>query len=841
MNTHLKPGSAPISPVPMNHTAKPPPQEGPARPAEPGHFTADLVPHLVWVARPNGGLEYLNQRFREFVGRAIESLHGWGWREIVHPDDLPEVLKQWGRSLAIGSEGHAKVRLRRHDGVYRWHGVRAQSALTPDGAVAQWFGTCTDIHEHARAEEERRHRENRLSAQQAALLALGRDVLRSGDPADAVRRMTEATARALGVGRVSVWRHTTSRRAIHCFDLYEAHADRHTAGAALSADDYPKYFRALEESDVVAADDAPADARTHEFASNYLVPLGIGAMLDVPLRPFGRLEGVLCCEHLGSPRTWDRDEQVFAMAVGNLIALAQERWERERAEDEVRAAHATYETAIKATGHVLYDWDVERGRIEWGGSFERTLGYREEEMPTELSAWVALVHPDDRTALDREIRRVTETGTPFQLEYRVRHRDGTYIVMDDTGHFVPAPNGRAKRMVGFVSDITNRKRLEEQVQQSRKMEAVGRLAGGVAHDFNNLLTVINGYTELAIGALPEGAPVRSMVDEVRRAGDRAADLTRQLLAFGRQQVLQPKIFDLNEVVGDLAGMFRRVIGEDIQLGVQTGAGPLRVKADPGQVEQVLMNLVVNARDAMPTGGNLTIETSTVMLSAKLAQDGSEVIPGRYVVLAVSDTGCGMPDEVRAHVFEPFFTTKEIGKGTGLGLATVYGIVKQSEGHIELETTVGQGTTFRVYLPGVPQTPDAREPEAAPDELPSGTETVLVVEDEPGVRAVAQMILQYLGYTVLVAANSTEATALARSGPPIDLLLTDVVMPRVGGRVVAEQLQRDTPNLKVVYMSGYTDDAVVRHGVEQERTDFLQKPFTPATLAHKVRSVLDRSA
>ncbi|MDY3560553.1 PAS domain S-box protein [Gemmata sp. JC673] len=704
------------------------------------------------------------------------------------------------------------------------------------GGVVGVLGVYQDITDRKRAEDELRRRDDRLSAQQAALLALARDVLLCGSPEAALARVTEETARTLAVARVSVWRYTADRRAIRCADLYEAGAGRHTAGTELPAEVYPAYFRALEECDVIPTDDAAADPRTREFVASYLTPLGIGSLLDVTLRPFGRPEGVLCCEHVGPPRHWEADERVFAMAVGNLVSLAQERWERQRAEDAARAWNARYEAAVKATGQMLYEWNADTGSVTWAGSCESTLGCPEAEMPHDLAGWRAWVHPDDRPAFDREAERSLASGTSFRLEYRVRRRDGSVIVVDDHGHFLSSGDGRLTRQVGFVVDVTDRKRLEEQFRQAQKMEAVGQLAGGVAHDFNNLLTVINGYSELVLGGLPADEPVRAMVHEVRQAGERAAELTQQLLAFGRKQVLQKTVVDLNEVVAGLVGLLGRLIGEDVRLEVRPGTNLRRVLADPAQLGQVLMNLAVNARDAMPTGGTLSISTRNADLDAGRAQDGADVSAGPYVLLEVSDTGCGMTGDVLAHLFEPFFTTKGPGKGTGLGLATVYGVIKQSGGHIGVTSAVGTGTTFRVYLPST-GSPAASGVESA-GRAPRGTEVVLLVEDEPGVRALAARVLRGHGYTVLTAAGAEQAVAAAVEAPQVDLLLTDVVMPGASGRVLAEQLHASRPGLRVLYMSGYTDDAVVRHGVAAEQAPFIQKPFSPAALAHKVRDVLD---
>ncbi len=383
-------------------------------------------------------------------------------------------------------------------------------------------------------------------------------------------------------------------------------------------------------------------------------------------------------------------------------------------------------------------------------------------------------------------------------------------------------------------------RLEEQLRQAQKMEAVGRLAGGVAHDFNNLLTVITGYSEMLCQALPEGQTLRDQAEQILRAGERAAGLTRQLLAFGRKQMLAPRVLNLNALVTESGKMLRRLIGEDIVLSTELDPTLYPVWGDAGQIEQVLMNLAVNARDAMPTGGQLTLRTSNVTLNGAALGERPEVAPGPYALLTVSDTGCGMAAHVKARIFEPFFTTKEMGKGTGLGLATVYGIVKQSGGHIEIDSEPGQGSSFRIYLP--PQRDVRANPAPDPrrgDDAPGGTETVLLVEDEEAVRALARQSLRLKGYAVLEAGDGEEALSVCRAHRgPIDLLLTDAVMPRLSGGELAQEVQKMRPDTKVLFMSGFTDSTLVRHGVIQGEIDCLLKPFSAATLAQAVRDTLD---
>jgi PAS domain S-box-containing protein len=418
--------------------------------------------------------------------------------------------------------------------------------------------------------------------------------------------------------------------------------------------------------------------------------------------------------------------------------------------------------------------------------------------------------------------------------------DGRNIWMETSKVPLHDDGGNVIGVLGVWQDITDRLRLEEQVRQSMKMEAIGRLAGGIAHDFNNLLTVINGYSDLLVGQLPEGDPRRDLVVQIRKAGQRAGGLTRQLLAFSRKTVLVPAVIDLNALLVDMEKLLGPMLGEDVDLRLHPGSNLWRVKVDPGEMGQVVMNLCVNARDAMRQGGKITIETANVELGADYVVAHPDATAGAHVMLAVSDNGCGMDAATRARIFEPFFTTKGPEKGTGLGLAMVYGIVKQSGGHIEVYSEPGLGSTFKIYLPrersGAPLTKSfhgQRPP------VPSGTETILLTEDEEGVRKLTRLVLERSGYTVHEACDGEEALRIGeRDGATMQLLITDVVMPNMSGPQLAERLRRLRPGLKVLYLSGYTDDAVVRHGILEGEAPFLQKPFSPDALAHKVREVLD---
>ena len=425
------------------------------------------------------------------------------------------------------------------------------------------------------------------------------------------------------------------------------------------------------------------------------------------------------------------------------------------------------------------------------------------------------------------------------VETEYRRKDGGTIAVYLLSTVLRDAGNHPQSSVSFIADVTERKQLEEQFRQAQKMEAVGLLAGGVAHDFNNLLTVIQATSELLLEEVPDQGEIREDIRQIHKAADRAATLTRQLLAFSRRQMLQPVTLDLNDVVHDIESMLGRLIGKHITLSAVLGSDLGSVQADRGQLEQVIMNLAVNARDAKPQGGTLTIETTNVTLDETYAARRSVARPGRYVMLALSDTGTGMDAETKGRIFEPFFTTKSRTEGTGLGLATVYGIVKQSGGYIWVYSEPGRGTTFKVYLPRIDSPAESRGEETAGVRAAGGSETILLVEDEDQVRALARRALERQGYRVLEAPHGQQAITICRRYPlPIDLVLTDIVMPQLGGRALADWLAVERPAVKVVFMSGYTDGDVGRQGVLDSAVTYVQKPFTAAGLAGVVRRVLD---
>jgi PAS domain S-box-containing protein len=535
---------------------------------------------------------------------------------------------------------------------------------------------------------------------------------------------------------------------------------------------------------------------------------------------------------------------VTALVVARQIMAVREN-SRLLAEKGARESEARFVSLLKHSSDIIAIIG-QNGFVKYiSPSIERVFGYQ----PSELVGRQLrdFLFPDDRQRVIDTIAEIAKTaGQTSSIELRARHRDESWLHVEAViTNLLHEPS--VAGIVFNVRDATARKKAEdalhqseEKLRQSQKMDAVGQLAGGVAHDFNNLLAVIIGYSDMVIKGLAAGGNERAIgqVTEIRKAGDRAASLTRQLLAFSRKQVLQPKVLDLNAVVRDTDKMLGRLIGEHIHMRASLKADLGSVMADPGQMEQVLLNLALNARDAMPDGGSLTIQTANVMLDEAYAKTHRPVEAGSYVMIAVSDTGHGMTHEEQTRIFEPFFTTKEKGKGTGLGLSTVYGIVQQSGGSIWVYSEVGHGTTFKIYLPRVDKVALSVEPSLGKNRKLGGTETVLLVEDEEAVREMAQEILKSNGYQVLGACNGKEAVTVSEQhAGVINLMVTDVVMPLLGGRELAEKLFLTRPEMRVLYMSGYTDDAIVHHGVLDGTAAFLEKPFAPDALALKVREVL----
>lgn len=745
---------------------------------------AEAMPQIVWITRPDGWNLYFSRQWVDYTGFSLEESQGHDWIKPFHPEDRPRAWEAWQHATATGGTYSLECRLRRADGVYRWWLVRGVSVRDPDGHVGKWIGTCTDIDDLKRAESERGELLAQLSLQvermPLAYLLTDSDLKYT--------HWNPAAERMFGYTNAEV-------RGKHPFDVIVPAQSRR-----LVADLFARL--------------AGGDMNAHGTAES--------------LTKEGQ---VLCCEWHNTP--------LFGLdgVFQGILSLAQDVTARELSE---QALHLR-DRAIQAvsSGIVITDaCQFDNPIIYASPGFEHLTGYT----ATEVAGWNCrfLQGKDtdpDTAALVHQAMHDGRGCTVEMLNYR---KDGTPFWNHLVISAVLDQDGELTHYVGVQTDVTERRHLEVQLRQAQKMEAVGRLAGGVAHDFNNLLTVISGYSELILMKMAPSEPHWLAVAEIRKAGERAAGLTRQLLAFSRQQLIKPVVLDLNEVVLQTEGMLRRLIGEDITLTTVLDPNLPWVKADAGQIDQVIMNLCVNARDALPTGGNLTIETRD--FEVEVGQTAYlDLKPGRYARLSITDSGCGMTPEVKAQIFEPFFTTKGLGHGTGLGLSTVFGIVKQSDGHVSVYSEVGVGTTFTVLFRATTNaTTDVVESQLTPSLR--GTETVLLVEDEAEVRKLTRIALEAQGYTVISAVGGAEALRKVEGHlGSLDLMVTDVVMPEMGGRQLADALRLRRPETKVLFMSGYTDDAVLRHGIIDATDHFLQKPFTLLGLAKKVRLVLDGSS
>jgi two-component system, cell cycle sensor histidine kinase and response regulator CckA len=575
--------------------------------------------------------------------------------------------------------------------------------------------------------------------------------------------------------------------------------------------------------ELIAAGDDSSDVRSFLDA----LAKGAGRTGPVPLRHADG--GVILMEF--SLSTTEIAGEPTVLSIGRDVT------EEVKARQALATAEKRYRSLVERMPDVVWTANADRSRAVTTPNVVRMLGYTSEEMQArDVSARNEQIHPDDRNRVLDAVRDFMQHGKGFDLEYRTQHKDGHYVWVRNRSIGSYEQDG-TRCVEGILSDINERKVLEESLQHAQRMEAIGQLTGGIAHDFNNILAAILANSHFLIDALAVDDARRQDAVEIRVAAERAAALTRQLLAFSRRQVLEPTIVDLNKTVSGIEKMLCRLIGEDVTLTVSPAPDLGTVRVDVGQLEQVIMNLAVNARDAMPNGGTVSIETSNVEVGDEYAAIHRPVEPGRYVVLTVTDTGAGMDSETKRRLFEPFFTTKGVGKGTGLGLSTCYGIVKQSGGHIWVYSELGKGTVFKIYLPRVDGTVEPPNPRPLKTRL-EGSETVLLVEDDEGVRSALTRILEGHGYRVLVAADGATAKAIAAAhAGAIDLLVTDVVMPQASGPEVSEFLRQRGPS-KVLFMSGYTEHAALHDGVLQQGHAFLQKPFSPHALITKLREILD---
>jgi len=693
-------------------------------------------------------------------------------------------------------------------------------------------------------QDQARHHQDRFrrfQRQQATLVHLAtHPAVVSGDLPGLARALSEQVAEALEVARVGIWLLVDNGRQLKCLEQFIKSQNRHESDLALDTADFPQYFQTLRSGRALVSADVQTDPATRELLHPYLHSLGISSMLDAPIRAGGEVAGVVCLEHVGPIRHWVDEEVTFAAAIADLIAQVLVGRDRLQAEKAWRESEQRFSQFMDNIPAAVFIQDSDSSMIYVNAFLKRFFN---------AESWLGkppdqFLPPDIAAEL---LSRQTKVRPDDLVSYRIAlpDRDGN-IRHFETFRF-QIPRVDLPPLAGSIAlDITELQqseeelsRLQNQLVQSQKMEAIGRLAGGIAHDFNNLLSPILGYADLTIMDLEQDSTLRENVQQIKEAAERAASLTRQLLSFTRKQVLDFKPANLNRIISDFSQMLRRLIGEEIELVFQPAAELKEVRVDQAQLQQVLMNLAINAKDAMPEGGILAIETALVTIDDASYPAQPVLTPGEYVMISISDTGQGMDAKTMKHLFEPFFTTKEQGKGTGLGLSTVYGIVLQHDGHVSVQSVPSQGTCFQIFLPPVAGgTVPAPAPSTEP--LPSpGKETIMVVEDEATVQKLACDILVNHGYQVVSASSPHDAIMIAQQYPGgVDLLLTAVVMPRMNGKTLFQNLERTRAGLKVLYMSGYSSNIIAEYGLLEEGIHFLQKPFSVQALLQKVREALD---
>ncbi len=718
------------------------------------------------------------------------------WLKTVHPDNLAVVEQAFQKAAREGLPLNIEWRVQRRDGSERWLMSQGVPFKDGQGSIRRYLGTVLDITERKRAEEERLKSESHFRALVQTIPDL-------------------------------IWLKDRDGTYLSCNPMFERFYGARQE-YIVGKNDYDFVDRELADSfrehdrKAMEAGKPTLNEEWITFADN-----GQRVQLETIKTPVFDPSGAI----------------IGVLGIGHDIT------ERKRVENALRESETRLQLVLDGSQLGFWDWNIATGEVVRNARWAEMLGYTMEEVELSVKQWTDLHHPDDRDPAWQSINDHLEGRTPVhQIEYRMLTKDGQYKWILDQAKIVSwDAQGKPLRMCGTHTDITERKlaeqeheKLQNQLTQAQKMESVGRLAGGVAHDFNNMLSVILGYAELAMDQVDPSSSLYQELREIYSAGKRSADITRQLLAFARKQTIAPRILDLNETVEGMLKMLRRLIGEDIALAWLPGSGLAQAKMDPSQLDQLLANLCVNARDAIAGVGKVTVETGMVTFDEGYCKDHAGFTPGDFILLSVSDDGCGMDKEVLQNIFEPFFTTKEVGRGTGLGLATVYGIVKQNNGFVNVYSEPGHGTTFNIYLPVHQSHPGEIQAEIITDIPSGGTETILIVEDDASVLNLGKTMLERLGYTVLTANTPADAIRLAKANAgKIHLVITDVVMPEMNGRDVADQLRTLSPDIKILFMSGYTADVIAPQGILDEGVCFIHKPFSIKDLAVKVREALEQ--
>ncbi len=761
------------------------------------------------------------------------------WPNHIHPEDRDHVVRSCLSSTRRGEDHVLEYRMVAADGRAVW--LRDIVAYVEEpGGRALLRGIMVDITPRREMEVqlERLHRVRTMLSEINQALVRG---LAPGDLAATACRIAVEVGlfrlawigmRDSGVGTLAITAHAGATPDTMAIVERLAGAPRPEDGCAETA-------RALATGDVSACNDVASDPRAAHWRDAAL-ERGYRSMASVPVRRGGRVVGIFNL-YAGEPDFFDADEVRLLEELAQDIAFGLDTWERaeqqREAEEAVRVSEARFRELAETIQEVFWITDAGKSRMLYvSPAYEAVWGRPGEEVYVDALSWAAALHPEDRDRVMEAVAQRQIRGE-YDEEYRIVRPDGEVRWIRERAYPVRNAEGQVERIVGVARDITERIVAEERLRDVQRMESVGQLAAGVAHDFNNVLTVINGIAEMALASLPEGSPLRRDLATIRDAGERATELTRQMLAAGRRQMLRPEPVNLNILVAEMEALLRSMLGEDIEIVVRLAPDLAPVVVDPGQFHQVILNLAANSRDAMPRGGTFTIETRNAVLPDP-DQGRNLGSPAPGVALAISDTGEGIDPRIRPHIFEPFFTTKDSGKGTGLGLATVHGIVTQSGGTVQVHSEVGRGSTFTIHLPTAP--PGSVVPEREPGSAASGgVECVLVVDDNAAVRELACRVLEKAGYRVLAAASGEEALQrLDDAGHPVHLVVTDVVMPGMSGPELAEQIRRRDLPVRILFTTGYTDDAVLRHGVREEGLHLIHKPYSTGALTAKVREILD---
>ncbi|MGV3663683.1 MAG: PAS domain S-box protein [Prosthecobacter sp.] len=826
-----------VSSTPAGDRPVPPPGEG----QEPGRvvderFRQAFAKAAVGfaIAAPDGTILHVNERFCHITGRTEGEMVGGTFAALTHPDDMARKVELNQQLLAGEIDDYiVEKRYVRKDGSVAWVENSVSAIRDDQGMAVNVLVLCKDITARQEAEERLHWTNHRFEQQREALSALlrGGGVLQAEDLTTALQTITRMTAHVLEVERVSVWRLRPQHDAIVCLQLHERRAGQDSSGLELHADDFPSYFKALGGQEIIA-DDAREDPRTREFRDSYLDPLGITSMLDAPIHLNGTLAGVLCLEHVGAARHWQADEQSFAVSTANLVSLVLAQWERRRIEETLRQQASLLDKAQDA----ILVRDLKHTVTYWNKGAERLYGWTAEEALG--SNVVELFYPDDKPfaqALHTVLLKNEWTGELVQ-----RNKTGQEVTVEARWTLVRDAAGKPASILSINTDITAKKRLEEQFLRAQRMESIGTLAGGIAHDLNNVLTPILMSIDLLRLRLHDAVAQRTL-STIETSAKRGASMIQQVLSFSKGVDGSKLPVFLHKVLQDISTIIRDTFPKNIQVGLQTSPDLWSIHGDATQIHQMLLNLCVNARDAMPAGGILSIEAHNVMIDAQFAATQIEMREGPHVVITVEDSGGGIERDIIGKIFDPFFTTQKAGTGagTGLGLSTALAIVKSHGGFIRVSSEPGAGSRFSVHLPA--EITHEESTEAAPDVPPvprGNNELVLVVDDESAVREITRQTLETFGYRVLIASDGAEAVALyAMQHEKIDVVLTDMMMPVMDGVATIQVLKKINPNARIIAASGVTTNGGPARAAEAGVTCFLPKPYTAETILRALHQIL----